>query len=333
MQLCSAVNTALLLLVGYATPLLADDTPSSERGTLSLVYENDTFAGTDRNYTNGIDISYLSAPNSVPLPARWLAHTLLRAADQDILYAGIGIGQSIFTPRDTNATVALPKQHPYAGWLHATFSTAVDSGKTLDTLALDLGLVGPHSGAEWVQNNVHDLLGVDEANGWAHQVRDEFGFVLTYERKWRALAEWRRGGLGVDVIPDAAIALGNVLTQGAVGLTLRIGQDLANDYGPPRVRPAMAGGGFFAPRDRFSWYLFVGASGRTVAYNIVLDGNAFRTGGPSVERNPLVAEGQAGLVIQLGRIQSAFTVVTRTDEFKGQGKQELFGAVSISMKL
>ena len=65
----------------------------------------------------------------------------------------------------------------------------------------------------------------------------------------------------------------------------------------------------------------------------MLDGNAFRTGGPSVERNPLVAEGQAGLVIQLGRIQSAFTVVTRTDEFKGQGKQELFGAVSISMKL
>lgn len=40
-----------------------------------------------------------------------------------------------------------------------------------------------------------------------------------------------------------------------------------------------------------------------------------------------------GLVMQFGRVQGAFTVVTRTDEFKDQGKQELFGAVSLSMKL
>ena len=56
------------------------------------------------------------------------------------------------------------------------------------------------------------------------------------------------------------------------------------------------------------------------------DGNAFRDGGPSIDRRPLVAEGQAGLVMQMGRVQTAFTVVTRTDEFESQGKQELFGA-------
>ena len=333
MTLRLALNTGLLLVASHTAPLLAADTPSSDRGTFSVIYENDVFAGTDRNYSNGIDISYLSAPNAAPLPARWLAKTLLRADQQDIIYAGLGIGQSIFTPQNTQATAPLPNQHPYAGWLHATFLTAVDSGKTLDTLALDVGLVGPNSGAEWVQNNVHDLIGANEANGWDNQVRDEFGFVVTYERKWRALAEWRRNGLGVDIIPDATISVGNVLTQGAAGLTLRVGEDLANDYGPPRVRPALAGAGFFAPRDHFSWYLFVGASGRAVAYNIVLDGNAFRDGGPSVNRKPLVAEGQAGLVLQMGRVQGAFTVVTRTDEFKGQGKQELFGAISVSVKL
>jgi len=70
-----------------------------------------------------------------------------------------------------------------------------------------------------------------------------------------------------------------------------------------------------------------------VGYNITLDGNACRDGGPSVDRKPLVAEGQAGLVLQTGRLQTAFTVVLRTDEFKGQGKQELFGALSLSWKL
>lgn len=323
----------LLLLAAHAAPLLAEEPPWPDRGTLSVIYENDTFAGTDRNYTNGIDISYLSGPQGAPAPSRWLARTLMRATADDAVFAGLSIGQSIFTPRDTETTTPLPDQHPYAGWLHATFLTAVDSGTTLDSLALDVGLVGPSSGAEWVQNNVHDLMGADESQGWDNQLRDEFGFVVTYERKWRALAEWRRGGLGVDVMPNAAVSLGNVLTQGALGLTLRAGRDLGNDFGPPRVRPALGGAGFFTPRSTWSWYFFVGANGRAVAYNIVLDGNAFRDGGPSVNRKPLVAEGQAGFVLQIGRVQSAFTVITRTDEFSGQGKQELFGAVSLSMKL
>jgi len=327
------INAALLLGLGHTAPALAEENPNAERGTLSLIYENDTFAATDRNYTNGIDVSYLSAPNAAPLPARWVAETVLRAKEKDVVYAGIGVGQSIFTPSDTKTTAALPTQHPYAGWLHLALSTVVDSGTTLDTLALDTGVVGPGSGAEWVQNNVHDLLGADEANGWSHQIQNEFGFMLTYERKWRAIAEWRAGNLGVDIIPDVELSFGNVLTQGAAGLTLRVGQDLANDYGPPRIRPALAGAGFFIPRDGFSWYLFAGASGRAVAYNIVLDGNYFRDGGPSVHSKTFVAEGQAGLAIQFGRVQTAFTVITRTEEFKDQGKQELFGAVSVSIKL
>jgi len=136
MQRRLTLTAALLLGLGYATSALAEERPDAARGTLSLIYENDTFAATDRNYTNGIDVSYLSAPNAAPLPARWLAKTVLRAKDKDVIYAGIGLGQSIFTPSNTETTVALPTQHPYAGWLHLALSTVVDSGTTLDTLAL-----------------------------------------------------------------------------------------------------------------------------------------------------------------------------------------------------
>ena len=58
-----------------------------------------------------------------------------------------------------------------------------------------------------------------------------------------------------------------------VGATLRIGNDLPNDYGAPRIRPSLPGSNFFLPRDNFGWYLFAGAGGRAVAYNIFLDGN------------------------------------------------------------
>lgn len=327
--------TGLLLIVLGALPVTGRAEPSftDKRGTLSVVFENDTFAGTDRNYTNGLNLFYLSGPNGAPAPVKWVARHGMRADENDTVFAGIGVGHNIYTPADTQATQALPDQHPYAGWLHLSFLGAVDSGRTLDTLVLDLGVVGPAAGGKWVQNNFHDLVGADEAKGWDNQIRNEPAFVLTYDRKWRAIAEWRRSGFGVDLIPNAGFSLGNVLTQASAGLTLRLGQDLANDYGPPRVRPALAGAGFFTPRDKFSWYLFAGANGRAVAYNIVLDGNAFREGGPSVDRRTFVAEAQAGLVLQAGRWQTAFTVVGRTDEFHGQGKQELFGAIAISMKL
>lgn len=325
--------TALWLCAASSVMAAPPDGPYADRGTFSLVFENDNIAGTDRNYTNGLALAYLSPRNRVPGASRWLAERWLGADTDDGVYAGLGLAHSIYTPRDTQRTRPLPDQHPYAAWLHATALTAVDRGHALDTLTLDLGVVGPAAGGEWLQNNVHELIGVDEARGWAYQVRNEPGFVLGYERKWRALGRWRALGLEADLLPSAGVSLGNVLTQAQTGLMVRVGQDLANDYGPPRVSPAQAGAGFFTPRDRLSWYLFAGAVGRAVAYNIVLDGNAFREGGPRVDREPLVAEAQAGLVVQAGRVQAAFTVVLRTDEFSRQDQQQLFGALSFSMKL
>ena len=122
------------------------------------------------------------------------------------------------------------------------------------------------------------------------------------------------------------------LTQATAGLTLRIGNDLADDYGPPRIRPSLAGGGFFNPSDGFGWYVFAGAAGRAVAYNIFLDGNT-RRDSLEVDRRPFVLDVQAGIVIQLLRAQLALTVVARTEEFETQEEEQIFGAVSVSFKL
>ena len=99
-----------------------------------------------------------------------------------------------------------------------------------------------------------------------------------------------------------------------------------------RVRPALAGAGFFSPVDEFSWYLFLGVNGSAVAHNIFLDGSLFRDGDPSVDKKIFVGEVQAGLAVQLRRVQIAYTFVTRTREFDMQNGAQQFGAVSISTK-
>lgn len=326
----------LLLSFAVSVPAYAEDreflAPYDNSGTFTFVWENDYFANTDRNYTNGLRLSYLSGfkqPNGV---TRWVADHILKAKDQAGIRRGFAVGHSIFTPQDISATVPLPDQHPYAGWLYGEYSVVVEQENIIDQFTLRAGVVGPAAGAEFVQNNWHDVIGGDPANGWDNQLGNEPGLVLGYDRKLRALFDMNNEGLGFDVTPSFGASVGNINTNARVGLMLRFGSDLTNDYGPPRVRPSLAGGGYFSPRDRFSWYFFAGAEGRAVAHNIFLDGSLFRDGDPSVESNIFVGDFQAGIVFQLRRFQIAYTNVFRSREFKTQEGAQQFGAVSVSVK-
>ncbi|MEE4376648.1 MAG: lipid A deacylase LpxR family protein [Candidatus Competibacteraceae bacterium] len=301
------------------------------RGTFNLLIENDKFTGTDRHYTNGVQLSYLSGKDRVP---RWLRNTaryLPGIQTTAALRTGYVLGHSIFTPDDITTAEPLPDERPYAGWLYGGVALVAETENRLDTWELDLGIVGPSARGEEVQNSFHRLIGVNEANGWDNQLKDEFGYALIYERKWRNLWEHRRTGFGLDLIPHIGGSLGNVGTYLDLGATLRIGNDLPNDFGAPRIRPSLPGSNFFLPRDNFGWYLFAGVSGRAVAYTIFLDGNTIKNS-LSVDREPLVGDLQAGLVTNLGWARLAYTYVYRTREFKGQEEPDHFGSIGLSVK-
>src|SRR5690606_26093169 len=132
--------------------------------------------------------------------------------------------------------------------------------------------------------------------------------------------------------PHLGGALGNIYTYGAGGFTLRFGEDLPDDYGPPRIRPALPGSDYFRPIDWFGWYFFAGAEGRIMARNIFLDGNTFKDS-HSVDKRPFVLDLQAGLAINLGgRVRLAYTHLWRSKEFKGQDAAHQFGTLSLSVR-
>lgn len=311
-----------------STTAIAQDSP---KGTLGFLVENDKFTGTDEHYTNGIQLSYLSGKDDLPNWLRTAARYLPGVQESAALRAGYVLGHSIFTPGDTSATKPLPNDRPYAGWLYGGVALVAENEGRLDTWELDLGIVGPSARGKEVQNSFHALIGVDEAEGWNNQLHDEFGYALIYERRWRNLWEHQRTGFGVDVTPYVGGSLGNVGTYLDVGFTMRIGNDLPNDFGAPRIRPSLPGSNFFLPRDNFGWYLFVGASGRAIAHNIFIDGNS---DGDSlgVDRKPLVGDLQGGLVTTIGGVRLAYTYVLRTREFDGQNKPDRFGSIGLSFK-
>jgi len=318
-------------------------------GYVSLQAENDMFGnGKDDDYTHGTQISYMSEPCQF----QWVARTVKAiglASRHDgsceRSRVGFSIGQAIFTPHDISVETPDPKDRPYAGWLYvsAGFVTEtthdpgqeVSSGfldRSLRKLELSLGVVGPASGAGVVQREFHKLIGAQEPRGWTHQLENEPALLLSYEYQ-RRFGRSFGNIIEADVTPSAGLSVGNVYTQGSLGLTFRIGRDMLQDYGPPRIRPSLPGAAFFEkPLSGIGWYVFAGLEGRAVGHNIFLDGNTFASG-PHVSKHIFVGDAQVGIAITMGGMRLSYTNVFRTKEFKGQPEADDFGAITASFRL
>lgn len=308
-------------------------------GNYTAQFENDRIADTDRHYTTGMRINWVSdRATDSPLWAKNLLDRIYPLADLRAGRVGLALGHNIFTPEDTATTALSIDDRPYAGWLYGGISVHAETGRTLagrtldtlDTVELDIGVVGPLALAEEVQNNFHELINVSRSNGWHHQLENEPAVLFVAERRWRP-APLTAGGIEGDIIPHIGVSLGNVMTLANAGATFRIGQDLDVDFGPPHVRPTLSGLAAVAGGTDFAWYLFAGVEGRLVAHNIFLDGNTFASS-HSVDRIPLVADIQTGAAIVVHDVRLAFTHVFRTREFEGQRRADRYGAISLSAR-
>lgn len=301
------------------------------KGIYTLALENDLFSGSDDNYTNGVRVAFLSAENNFPTWLEEGANALPFLSAKGHKRWHIAFGQSMFTPHDLTQTQLQIDDRPYAGWLYGSLGLISDTGYRLDNLQLSIGMVGPASLAAQTQRFVHDVIDTTRPEGWDHQLHDEPGLMLTYERKWRNLYEFSPFGWGVDITPSLGGSIGNVYTHAAAGAVIRFGYDLPSDYGPPLIRPNLPGSDFFSPNKDVAWYLFAGFEGRAVARNIFLDGNTFQDS-HRVDKYPLVGGLQAGIAFTFENTRLAYTHILRTREFHGQPEADSFGAITLSRR-
>lgn len=346
-------RAALVCLVA-ATPLACGAAETRERGILSIQVENDSLgSGTDRHYTNGLRLSYLTAPTPCPgdngcgggFMTR-LANALPLFNPGEELRRSFSLGQNMYTPGNISATRLLPDDRPYAGWLYAGFglvgknSYASRPGRKynrIDNLELNLGVIGPLSGASFVHKRWHDWFNFTTPRGWHNQLRNEPGAVLFYERIWQFMVRPDRDSeLELDLSPSLGAAVGNVYTHAAAGLRLRVGANLPDGYGPPRIRPSLPGSDYFVPKaDKYGVYAFAGVEGRAVARNIFLDGNTFRDS-HSVDKKHWVGDMQLGAALVgpesgfLPPFRLSYTYILRSKEFVGQNRADRYGSINLS---
>ncbi len=332
---------SLFLLVMLLLPNLpaeaADDNPWSH----TFYFENDLFNGTDSNYTNGVKYSLLS-PDLSPhakngrLPRQvleWIHKIpLIRDSGPEFSHkAEFSFGQNMYTPGDTSQTDLILDDRPYAGWSYIGLAyhrlARQEEGRDfLDSVEIQMGLVGPLSFAEESQTLVHELRNIDTAEGWDNQLKNEPGVVVAFERKW-LFSQKDPGKLSADMIAHAGGAIGNVATYLNSGLEIRAGLNLPRNFGVSLIRPA--GSTRFSPSNKPSLYLFAAVNGKYVLRDIFLDGNTF-TDSHSIDKEPLIADFAAGLTLSYRNLMLTYTNVTRTREFEGQEEDHNFGSLALS---
>lgn len=310
-------------------------------GAYQFQWENDSFdpdLESDRDYTNGLRLSYVRNP-CFREPGRWakrLARLWCRSglcgSETPILDSGYAVGQAIYTPTGLRNPRFQPFDRPYAGHLFVSWlvqATTADSEqveRVQTTIDLQLGWLGPHSYAEDVQNGWHRLLKVGEAKGWANQLEDEPTFNLN--------VLWRRklGNEYIDFLPHWGFGIGTVATQANLGATARLGTDLSRmpQFGLPQLRR----------NEKKEWSVlgFVSIDGRYVAHDIFLDGGVFKKRDNfRIDIEDFRYEIKAGLALRWKGLTFHYTWTHRSEEFSsilvGRGGDQDFRSFAITHHL
>ncbi len=318
----------------FCLPLLFLLTSPVEAGILNLLVENDVTSGTDRHYTSGVMVNYVSAVDEGPEYLEKLGIALPGIEEGDQMHVAVSFGHEIYTPTDISDPALIEDDRPYAGYAYLGAGFIIENSHEVETWRLSLGLVGPGARAEVIQNNLHRKVGSEEAAGWDHQLKNEWVVALAYEKKWLSppsertrIDTWR-----ADLIPHVSASVGASGSYVGAGATIRFGRGLAYDYGPPRVRPSLPTSQFYDNPAAASFYVFAGIDARYVAHNIFLDGNNHRDS-HAVDREDFVADLQAGFVWNTRRFRVAYNWVLRTREFIQQDERDLFSSLSISIPI
>jgi hypothetical protein len=340
----SGILAGLMLLA--AIPLAAQHQPSAadtmliptnalslakREWTASVRWENDTFGGSDRFYTDGISLALShTGPSWMDPVANWLPWGQGR---RTVTY---DVTQGMFTPEDKDRRVPDPNDRPYAGILAFGLTLHVEHSNSYHGLKFMSGVVGPGALAHETQDAVHSLIGSDKSQGWDYQLENEpiFNFAYEYRRKFQLAGDRQRWSL--QAMPLAGGWLGNVLVQGQLGGIVRAGYNMPDDFGPTLVR----GMGHMPPPRRrpkdgpaksdWGFSVFGGTAANFVLRDITLDGNTFRDS-PSVDKEWFVPAAGVGMAVGNRRFQASFSYLFWGKEFERQSEYTKFGSLAFSV--
>lgn len=350
--------TQFALLPLLALPAFAVDAdaplPDYGKGYLTFYLDNDLFTGSDRDYTNGARLTWVSRnlePEEMPWVQRYLRQlsgdseslgafqSITGFKDpKDVQYNyGFSLTQLMYTPEQSEPYMQPIGERRYAGWLALGFSLHAKDDHVLNSIEFSVGTTGEHAFAENTQDFVHDMIGVDKFNGWRNQIPSELTLDLSFMQKRRNdLIKWNYGQFRMDGITEWGARLGSFRTGAQMGGMVRVGYNLPPDFSDARLSDTAYSHQYFDTNDPYvgNWsvYLLGGATVRMVLHDATLDGPLFSDFKTGNSRKPFVAEVYGGFGIRYSDVELSFVHTIRTDEYEEEEDHVEYGSVAVRVR-
>lgn len=313
----------------------------------TLLWENDSVVGTDKEYTNGTRIE-LTLGAALDREAMFppLTPFLPLFKDRDEIYGTLFIGQDLYSPQDISVEELQVDDRPYAGWLYGgirlgtltewdrnkLFLPSIKRAADYTSVEVSLGVVGPWALGYETQSFVHDLIHVQDPMGWDYQVPNEVVVDAGYFRSLslRIIGNEDRP-FSFDIDPFYNLRAGTVHVHGGAGVAAVLGLNhklgatpRRNSYSAPLSRT----------RSDQPWEvaLFASAEGRGVAWNTFLDGPVFADDSHSVDKNSFIWHSEFGVMLRYRFLVASYIHVLRSEEFAGQDGNHIYGSGRIGLE-
>ena len=316
------------------------------RGSYTFQLDNDLFANTDKDYTNGARLSYITEDRNesdfTDMEA-WLASVQRRAPDvitgfyspdTPAYNYGVSLTQLMFTPNDFNAFEAPLGEHPYVGWLAVGFSLHAKDSNAINSVELSLGLTGKNAFAETTQDFVHSVRDIPKFNGWDSQVPSELTLNLFFTQKRRIFRDAPSDTFfSIDGFSEWGLALGNYKTALDFGFITRIGFNLPADISDPRLGPTSYSHNIFNRQEErandWSTYGIIGAKAVASLHDLSKDGPLFRNFEMGIDKRPFTGETYLGGALRWKNWELSYVHTFRSREFEEQLNGPQFGSLSL----
>lgn len=278
-------------------------------------YDNDYFASTDHNYTQGYNFE-LVTPFLLKNPLNYL---FVKTKNSESKY-GISIEHIGYTPNDIGSAEIQLGDRPFvAAIMIKSFKISTDTiQKTRLVSSLNVGIIGPGAFGKEMQTAIHEFSGNTIPQGWHHQIKNDV--VLNYEISHEKQLLRFRNFLTIQ--SNATARFGTLFTNVSLGGNATIG--LIN-------APFTS----VKNKNKFQLYAFVQSFVTAVGYDATLQGGVFNDKSPYTipdnEMKRLVAQNNIGFILQTRSLFFEYTRTAITREYES-GHSSKSGGLKIGFK-
>jgi lipid A 3-O-deacylase len=290
--------------------------PEFYRHELMFTNENDAymFSKHDAFYTNGVFLKFLWAGERN-------GNKLTRSYE---------LGQMIYTPLIRKSQSTADIDRPYCGYLFLKYHEANFLPKeAFLQYSASLGVVGPNSWGEGMQNSYHRLLGYGRFAGWQYQVQNAIGIDLglSYARTLWEDSSW------IKLVPAGQLNLGATFTNARIGMYTCLGifeknanSALWNARVQSKAVDTRKNYELF-----FYWYPQVIVQG----YNATVEGGLLNKGNGAAlgTTEPWMFQQNWGFCYAQGRWTTRVEFVYQTREAVDQKEAQKYGSIQVSYRM